>query len=67
MNEREKQFRTIADALPVMLWTAGPDKLCTFFNKRWLTFTGHILESELALGWLGSVHPSDVARCSCVR
>jgi two-component system, cell cycle sensor histidine kinase and response regulator CckA len=64
MNEREKQFRSIADALPVMLWTAGPDKLCTFFNKRWLTFTGHTLESELALGWLGSVHPSDVARCS---
>ena len=64
MNEREKQFRIIADTLPVMLWTTGPDKRCTFFNRRWLEFTGHTLESELTLGWIGSVHPSDVPRCT---
>jgi two-component system cell cycle sensor histidine kinase/response regulator CckA len=64
MNESEKQFRTIADALPVMLWTTGPDKRCTFFNKRWLRFTGHTLEDEVALGWTGSIHPSDIPRCS---
>jgi two-component system, cell cycle sensor histidine kinase and response regulator CckA len=64
MNEREREFRTIADALPLMLWTTGPDKSCTFFNKPWLNFTGHTLEDELALGWTGSVHPSDVPRCT---
>jgi PAS domain S-box-containing protein len=64
MNESEMQFRTVADTLPVMLWIAGPDKRCTFFNKRWLGFTGHTLETELGLGWLGSVHPSDLARCA---
>ena len=63
MNESEKQFRTIADALPLMLWTTGPDKQCTFFNKRWLRFTGQTLGHQLTLGWIGSVHPSDVARC----
>jgi len=64
MNESENQFRTIADALPHMLWTTGPDKRCTFFNKRWLRFTGHTLENQLALGWIGSVHSSDVPRCT---
>jgi len=64
MNESQKQFRIIADALPVMLWTTGPDKHCTFFNRRWLSFTGNTLENELARGWIGSVHPSDVSRCA---
>jgi two-component system cell cycle sensor histidine kinase/response regulator CckA len=64
MNESANQFRTIADSLPVMLWTTGPDKRCTFFNKRWLSFTGNTLENELARGWIGSVHPSDVSRCA---
>jgi PAS domain S-box-containing protein len=64
MNESDKQFRTIADTLPFMLWTAGPDKQCTFFNKRWLRFTGQTLDHQLGLGWIGSVHPSDAPRCT---
>jgi two-component system, cell cycle sensor histidine kinase and response regulator CckA len=64
VDQSEKQFRTIADALPVMLWSAGPDRNCTFFNKRWLRFTGHTLEEELARGWIASLHPADVGRCT---
>ena len=64
MNESQEQFRIIADALPVMLWTTGPDKHCTFFNRYWLSFTGNTLENELARGWIGSVHPADVSRCA---
>lgn len=63
MNESETQFRTVADTLPVLLWVAGPNRRCIFFNQRWLKFTGRTLKEELARGWLGSVHPMDVARC----
>ena len=35
-----RDFRIIADAAPVLIWMAGVDKLCTFFNKPWLEFTG---------------------------
>ncbi len=40
LRESEARFRTVADVAPVMIWMSGPDKLCNFFNKGWLEFTG---------------------------
>ena len=42
---------------------SGPDKLCTFFNKGWLDFTGRSLEQELGNGWAEGVHREDIDRC----
>jgi hypothetical protein len=50
-RESESRFRIVADAAPVLIWMAGVDKLCTFFNKPWLKFTGRSLEQEWE--WLG--------------
>ena len=59
LRETEQRFRTMADAAPVMIWVAGPDKLCTFFNKRCLEFTGHSLEEKIGDGWIATIHPAD--------
>jgi PAS domain S-box-containing protein len=63
LRESEERFRLLADAVPVMVWVAGPDKGCTYFNKQWLDFTGRPLTEELGHGWADSVHPEDKERC----
>jgi PAS domain S-box-containing protein len=57
------QFKELADNAPVMIWRAGPDQLCDFFNKPWLDFTGRTLDQEVGNGWVEGVHPDDRERC----
>jgi two-component system sensor kinase FixL len=63
MRESETRFRTMLDAAPVMIWMSDTARLCTFFNKRWLDFTGRTLKQELGNGWSEGVHPDDFERC----
>ena len=63
LRESEQRFRVITDASPVLVWMAGTDKLCYYFNKGWLDFTGRTVEQESGNGWAENVHPEDFDRC----
>ena len=63
LRESESRFQSVADAAPVLIWMSGVDKLCTFFNKPWLNFTGRSMEQELGNGWAEGVHQDDFETC----
>jgi PAS domain S-box-containing protein len=59
-------FHLLADRAKVMIWTSRPDKLCDWFNRAWLEFTGRTMEQELGNGWAEGVYPDDLSRCLSV-
>jgi len=60
----DARFCEVMDAAPVMIWVAGKDKGCVWFNRPWLTFTGRRMAQEVGNGWAEGVHRNDFDRCA---
>ncbi len=62
LREREQHFRTLADQGSALIWTAGLDMGCDYFNQPWLDFTGRTLAQERGSGWTQGLHDEDLER-----
>jgi PAS domain S-box-containing protein len=58
-----EQYRLLVEHAPMMVWRAGVDAKCDWFNETWLAYTGRSLAQEAGDGWAEGVHPDDYARC----
>jgi PAS domain S-box-containing protein len=58
--------RDAADIAPALIWMAGVDGRCEWFNRPWRDFTGRSLSDLQGDGWLGDVHPEDAERCVAI-
>ncbi|NVO03534.1 MAG: CHASE domain-containing protein, partial [Bacteroidetes bacterium] len=63
VKEINQSYRNLADSGNILVWSSGLDKLCNYFNKPWLEFTGRTLEQETGNGWTEGIHPEDLNRC----
>lgn len=60
IHENEKQFESIANFMPVMVWTTTPDGLHDWFSQRWYDYTGLTVEQSIGEGWRLPFHPEDM-------
>jgi PAS domain S-box-containing protein len=60
------EYRLLTENSPVMVWRAGLDALCNYFNETWLAFTGRGLAQEMGNGWAEGVHFDDLDRCVAI-
>jgi PAS domain S-box-containing protein len=51
LRESETQLRTLADAVPQLVWMAEPDGHIFWYNRRWYEYTGTTPEQMQGWGW----------------
>ncbi|AYB35142.1 PAS domain S-box protein [Chryseolinea soli] len=58
-QESEVRFKTMANLVPLIIWTTNEHGLCTFLNTKWKELTGENVEDGLGNLWLDVIHPED--------
>ena len=59
LRESEHRWRSLAEALPQLVWTATPDGACDYFSTQWTQYTGVPASQLLGWRWLEVLHPDD--------
>ncbi|QYF92706.1 PAS domain S-box protein [Massilia sp. PAMC28688] len=62
LKESEAKFRTIANAMPQMVWSTLPDGFHDYYNQQWYDFTGVPQGSTDGDAWNGLFHAEDQPR-----
>lgn len=58
-NRSENWMQTLAESLPQLVFVCRPDGWNTYFNRRWVEYTGLTLEESHGHGWTQVFHPAD--------
>jgi PAS domain S-box-containing protein len=61
LRESEAKFRTIAEAVPQMVWSTLPNGFHDYYNEQWYEFTGVDKGSTNGEKWNDMFHPDDRA------
>lgn len=59
LEDSQRQFDDLADAIPQMAWSTDADGKVDYFNARWWEFTGATPGEHDGDGWTEAVHPDD--------
>src|SRR6201996_345820 len=61
LTSSEQELRLLVEAIPTLVWRAGPEGNIEYVNKRVLDYFGAPLSEVIGWGWMDKVHPDDVA------
>ncbi len=64
LQESERRFRQLADAMPQIVWAARPDGFVDYYNRRWYEFSNQPEGLEGDESWMPVVHPDDLRGCA---
>jgi PAS domain S-box-containing protein len=62
LRDSEQEFRTLADNISQLAWSASELGAVTWYNRRWCEFTGTTLEQMQGRGWESVHHPDHLER-----
>ncbi len=62
-RDGESRFRMLSEAIPQIVWTAGPDGGIDYCNRRWFELTGLTPEQTMGSAWQQVIHPDDLPFC----
>ena len=62
LQERERQFRMVAESIPNLAWWADGDGYLTWYNHRWYEYTGTTPEQMEGWGWQSVHDPGELPR-----
>jgi PAS domain S-box-containing protein len=57
--EAERRYTNLAEAVPLIVWTASPEGDLKYANRYWVEYTGLDLQSSRGMGWLDALHEQD--------
>jgi PAS domain S-box-containing protein len=60
MKATEAKFRSIANVIPQMVWSAPAGGANDYLNTRWAEFTGVPEDQSRGDGWRAYIHPDDL-------
>ncbi|HXF26862.1 MAG TPA: ATP-binding protein [Bryobacteraceae bacterium] len=64
LQKSEARYRSLAEAVPQLVWTCAPDGRCDYMNARWLEYTGMPAGQLSAPVWIEVLHPDDRERAT---
>jgi PAS domain S-box-containing protein len=64
LQQSERLYRFLAEAIPQQVWTARADGALDYVNQRVLDYFDRTLEQILGWGWQEMVHPEDLQTCN---
>lgn len=62
LQASEKLYRTLAEAMPQLVWTQDASGRIDYANQQWQQALGVTLNEVERLGWRHLVHPDDLAK-----